>query len=212
MNLIQAQLLELSRRQDISSLGLREIARVLGVKNPQTIKYHMAKLQDAGLISPGVPLQRIDKSLLGKAANLITIPIYGSVSAGPATQSAEQKVQGYIKISSTLLESRNYNDLYALRVSGMSMNRANIRGKAAEDGDYAIVDGSKRAPRNHDYVIAVVDNLANIKRLHFDQANHQVVLLSESSEDFLPIFVHPDDEREGLISGTVVQVVKRPRS
>lgn len=92
------------------------------------------------------------------------------------------------------------------------MNKANVSGMPVNDGDYAIVDSSKRGPSDGDYVIAVVDGLANLKRFLFDKGNNQVVLLSESSEDYLPIFVHPEDNNEGLISGTVIQVIRRPVS
>jgi SOS-response transcriptional repressor LexA len=202
------RLLQLARERDISLMGLREISRVLGVKNPQTIKYHLQKLHAAGLLEftekPTVQIKNIGLS------KLVRIPIMGAVSAGPATQVASNEVSGYLRISSTLLESKNYKDLYALKVVGTSMNRANVKGKPVNDGDYAIVDGSKRSPRDGEYVIAVVDDLANLKLFHLDKDNEQVVLLSQSSEDYLPIFVHPKDNNEGLISGTVVQVMRQP--
>jgi len=181
------------------------------VKNPQTIKYHLAKLEEAGLLrKSGTPLERVEKSKLGEA-DMITIPILGAASAGPATQIANGEVEGYLKVSSSLLKSQNYEQLYALKVAGTSMNRSNINGQSAEDGDYVVVDGSRRNPKNNDHVIAVVDNLANIKKFVLDKANQQIALISESSQDFLPIFVHPDDERDGLISGTVIQVIKIPK-
>lgn len=204
--------MQLSRHRDLSSMGLREIARELKVANPQTIKYHLNKLQEAGLIDLGDRAYiRIEKDKLGRS-HLITIPVMGQVSAGPATQITSNAVSGYIKISSALLRSKNYKDLYALRVIGSSMNRANIEGEPINDGDYAIVDSSKRSPKNGDYIIATVDDLANLKRFHFDALNNQIVLLSESSEDYLPIFVHPEDSNEGLISGTVIQVMHTPMS
>ncbi len=208
MHKVQEQLLALSKKQDISSLGLRQIARTLNVRNPETIKYHLAKLKEANLL-PDKPT--IDHSVekLGNA-KLVTIPILGGASAGPATQFADSHVEGYLKISSNLLKSKNYRSLYALRVIGHSMNRARIEHQTADDGDYIIVDSTKRDPSNNSYVIAVVDGLANVKRFVKDEANNQIVLLSESSDNFLPIFVHEDDERDGLISGTVVQVIKQP--
>ncbi|HVV67147.1 MAG TPA: S24 family peptidase [Candidatus Saccharimonadales bacterium] len=206
----RTRLLQLAQLQDISGMGLRELARKLDVNNPQTIKYHLQKLHDAGLLNFAErPSVQIQKSQLG-TSDLIRIPIRGSVSAGPATQLASDEVTGYLRISSALLKSRNYKDLYALKVVGTSMNRANIDGKPINDGDYAIVDGSKRSPRNNDYVVAVVDDLANLKRFFLDKENEQVVLLSESSEDYSPIFVHPQDNNERLINGTVVQVLKQP--
>lgn len=209
MNETRTKLLELARHKDISAMGLRELARELDVKSPQTIKFHLQKLHEAGLLSFDRPSVQIDKSKLG-TSSLIRIPILGKVSAGPATQSADNEVSGYLRISSALLESKNYKDLFALKVVGTSMNKADVSGMPVNDGDYAVVDSSKRSPRDGDYVIAVVDGLANLKRFLYDRENHQVVLLSESSEDYLPIFVHPEDSNDGLISGTVTQIIRQP--
>src|SRR5262249_39605777 len=152
------------QQRDISDMGLRELARALDVKNPQTIKFHLQKLEDAGLLSSS-PRQavRIQKNELGKS-DLIRIPIKGTVSAGPATQIASDEVYGYLRVSSRLLLTRNYKDLFALQVVGSSMNEANIKGNTVDNGDFTIIDSSKRSPRTGDYVIAVVDNLANLKR------------------------------------------------
>lgn len=210
MNETRDRLLQLAREKDISNMGLREIARELNVKNPQNIKFHLKKLSDAGLLDFKMrPSVRIQANELG-TSSLIRIPILGAVSAGPATQRADNELSGYLRISSALLKTRNYKDLFALKIAGLSMNRANVNGMPINDGDYAIVDGSKRSPKDGDYVIAVVDGLANLKRFLFDKENNQVVLMSESSEDYLPIFVHPQDDNEGLISGSVVQVVRQP--
>jgi repressor LexA len=210
MNETREKLMQLARHKDISGMGLREIARELGVKNPQNIKFHLQKLQQAGLLDfEKKPRTKVEKSKLS-ATSLVRIPIRGLVSAGPATQIASDQIEGYLNISSSLLKSRNYKELYALKVMGTSMNQADVQGKPINDGDYAVVDSSRRSPRNGDYVIAVVDDLANLKRYHLDAVNEQVVLLSESSEDYLPIFVHPSDSNENLIKGTVVQVVRRP--
>lgn len=190
-------------------MGLRELARALEVKSPQTIKFHLKKLHEAGLLDFDKPSVQIDKGKLGTSL-LVRIPILGRVSAGPATQRADNEVCGYLRISSTLLQSKNYKDLFALKVVGTSMNKANVSGRPVNDGDYAVVDGSKRNPRNGDYVVAVVDDLANLKRFLYDKENNQIVLLSESSEDYQPIFVHPEDSNEGLISGTVIQILRQP--
>lgn len=210
MNETRDRLLQLASEKDISNMGLREIARELDVKNPQNIKFHLKKLSDAGLLDfemrPSVKIQTNEHS----TSSLIRIPILGAVSAGPATQRAENELSGFLRISSALLKTKNYKDLFALKVAGLSMNRANVNGMPINDGDYAIVDSSKRSPKDGDYVIAVVDGLANLKRFLFDKENNQVVLMSESSEDYLPIFVHPQDNNEGLISGSVVQVVRQP--
>lgn len=211
MNEIQKQLLALSRRRDISGMGYRALARELGVKNPQTIKYHLGKLHEAGHLNfEEKPTNRIELNALGQS-HLITIPVMGAVSAGPPTQEATNQVSGYIKVSSALLRTRNYKDLFALKVSGLSMNKAEIDGKRINDGDYAIIDRSKKSPKNGDRVVALLDGgLATLKRFVKDEQNQQIVLVSESSEDYMPIFVDPSDDSGNLIQGTVVRVIHQP--
>lgn len=212
MNEIQEKLIALSREQDISILSLRQIARLVEVKNPQTIKYHLKRLYESGSLEVKRRRASVEKNKLG-SSDLISIPILGYANAGPATFFANDDVEGYLRISSSLLRSRNYNELFALKIFGNSMIKANIDGSAVndiDDGDYAVIDSSKKNPKNGDYVIAVVNNLANIKRYYFDVRNSQIVLMSESTDDFLPIFIHPDDNCEGLISGIVSQIIKRP--
>ncbi len=210
MNQTRKALLDLASHQDISSMGLRQIAREIGVKNPGTIKYHLKVLESYQNFGERQSVQ-IEKNKLGSNSDLIRIPIKGYVSAGPATKTASDETTGYLRVSSKLLSpSRNYKDLYALVVSGTSMNQAKVNGKTINDGDYAVVDSSKRSPRNGEYVIAQVDNLRNIKRLYVDEENKQIALLSESSENYLPIYVHPEDNNENLINGTVVKIVRQP--
>jgi len=210
VNPIRQQLLELSKTQDINALGLRNTARLLGVKNPQTIKYHLQKLQEAGLITASIKFRhKVGKDILG-SSDLITIPVLGSANAGPATHIADGRVQGFLRISSKLLASRNFKNLYALKITGSSMNQASIKGEPVEEGDYVVVDSDQINPKDGDYVIAVVDNLANIKKYNFDQANNRIVLQSESSDDYFPIIIHPDDETGRLINGKVIQVIKKP--
>ena len=51
--------------------------------------------------------------------------------------------------------------------------------------------------------------MANIKKFFLDRENRQVVLMSESTKDFPPIYIHEDDEF--MVNGKVVQVIKKPR-
>ena len=89
------------------------------------------------------------------------------------------------------------------------MNRANIQGQSIEDGDNVIVNGEDKSPKNKDYVVSIIDNTANIKRIFVDEKNRRIVLFSESSQDFPPIYIHPH-EVSYFISGKVVDVIKKP--
>jgi SOS-response transcriptional repressor LexA len=220
MHPLQEKLLQLAKVRDLSKLSYREIGRQLAEGDdaykrihPQNVIYHLDQLLEAGLIEPG---QRPQKGQLTTTRpdliiKLANIPIVGSANCGPADIFAEERIEGYLRVSPTKLKSKNLQHLYALRASGDSMNATNIHGESIYDGDFVIVDSTLRTPRDGERVVVVEEELANIKRIYFDYDNHMVILRSESTEDLSPIYVDPNDNWEGLISGTVVQVIKDPQ-
>ncbi|MBA3356837.1 MAG: sigma 54-interacting transcriptional regulator [Pyrinomonadaceae bacterium] len=144
-----------------------------------------------------------------KGARLLSIPILGAANAGPANRLAEAHIEGYLRISSTFLGSAARRKLFALKVDGPSMNRAEVDGKRIENGDYVIIDTDARTPKEGDVVLSIIDGMANIKRYHHDTANKQIALMSYSTHRFPPIYIHEDDNF--MINGKVVQVVKKPK-
>lgn len=220
MNEIQIQLHNLSNNTDLRQHSLRSIGKnlVAGKEvHPETVKYYWKRLYDQGLIDylPDAKpkLKRISTSksnMLGEKTSLVTIPVFGVADCGPATKIAEQTPLGELHISSSLLPTRRYASLYALIASGPSMNQASVHGRPIQDGDYVIIDSEYTQPKNGDYVVAVVGGLANIKR--FYRESDRIALLSESSEGFDPIFIHPEDQSDNLIGGRVVQVVEKPKT
>ena len=213
MNETQRRILKLAETVDIYSLGIRELARELNV-HPQTAKYHKGRLEQAGkLKGSGIFADITVQSAVLGGADLVTLPFLGSASCGPASQIAGAEPEGKITLSSRLLETRHYQSLFAIKAHGNSMNKASISGKPIEDGDYVIVDTSKQAISG-DYVVAIVNGLANIKR-YYPQTNDDgdstgVALISESTNDFEPIFIHPEDDEDGLIAGIALQTIKKP--
>jgi repressor LexA len=89
------------------------------------------------------------------------------------------------------------------------MNRASVDGKTIEDGDYLIIDSEYRNPRNGDVILSIIDDMANIKKYVWDEVNNQVLLMSQSTKEIPPIYIHEDDSF--MINGKVIQVIKRPR-
>jgi len=217
MHDIQKELLRVAQEKNLGQYTLREIGSFIGEPSPQKVKHHLMELQKKGLVKidkvKGLikkTTQDWEKSLKG-TGKLLTIPILGAVNAGPATIFAETNIEGFLKVSSTLLAPavRNEHRLFALKVVGPSMNRAKIDGRRIEDGDYVIVDIDDKNVKNGDIVLSIVDGMANIKRFHLDKLNRQVVLMSESTKEFPPIFIHEDDNF--MVNGKVVQVIKKPR-
>ena len=76
-----------------------------------------------------------------------------------------------------------------------------------ETGDYVLIDSSRGTPKDGDYVLSIIDGLATIKKYRKDSKNNRIALLSESSQDYAPIFIHEDDDFR--VNGTAVEVVKR---
>ena len=215
MHEIQHKILDLTRDRNIGQYTLRQIGELIGENEvPQKIKHHLNQLEKKGLIridkSKGIIEKTSEKTIKGllKNAKLFTIPILGSANAGPATLLAEKNIEGYLRISSTLLERQTIQNLFALKVSGPSMNRGEIEGKKIEDGDFIIIDTKDLNIKNGDIVLSVIDGASNIKKIYKDKKNKQIVLMSESTQNFSPIYIHENDNY--VINGKVIKVVKKP--
>lgn len=219
MHIIQEKLLELSKRENLANLSLRDMARGIGMphESPQKIKHHVTQLQKKGFLAIDRLRGVMDrtamepgwaKGLLKKTARLFSIPIIGTASCGPATIFAEQNFQGFLRTSSKLVGRTKPSGLYAIKADGSSMNRAIVGEKNIEDGDFVIIDGDDRSASTGDVVLVIIDNKATIKRFILDQKNEQIVLRADSSYDYEPIHLHLDDEF--FINGKAVAVIKNP--
>ncbi len=211
MHIIQKQLLDLiATHEDFGSYSLRKIAQMVGAEGkPQTAKYHLQKLAKDGLIQMNLEagVIKLVKRGYAKASTspIYSLPVVGSANCGPATIFAEQNIDQYLKISSSLLP-RNKSNLYALIADGDSMNKAEIDGKTIESGDFVLVDSEYKTYKKGDIVVAVIDGLATIKRYREDKANKTILLEADSTEKYLPIFIHEGDDFQ--ISGKVVGIIK----
>lgn len=211
MHIIQKQLLDLiATHEDFGSYSLRKIAQMVGAEGkPQTAKYHLQKLAKDGLIQMNLEagVIKLVKRGYAKASTspIYSLPVVGSANCGPATIFAEQNIDQYLKISSSLLP-RNKSNLYALIADGDSMNKAEIDGKTIESGDFVLVDSEYKTYKKGDIVVAVIDGLATIKRYREDKANKTIILEADSTEKYLPIFIHEGDDFQ--ISGKVVGIIK----
>lgn len=216
MHETQRMLLRFIQERNLGQLTLDEIGDLLGIKprSPQKVKHHLLQLEKKGLIRIDKPRGVIEKTSQGmvsgllKKAKLLAIPILGAANAGPAQLLAEPNIEGYLRVSSTLLGRHSAKGTFALKVSGPSMNRSAIGGKKIEDGDYVIIESSEKTARDGDVVLSIIDGMANIKKFYRDKKNRQIVLMSESTQSFPPIYIHENDDF--TISGKVIQVVKKP--
>ena len=207
----QAKLLTMARSQNLGKLSLRQIASFIGAEGrPQVVKYHLQKLEQAGLIQLNLAkgiVRPVQKGVAGKVRSMFySLPIVGAANCGPATVFADERIEGYVKVSSKMLPHRK-SDLYALVADGPSMNQAKVQDEVIDDGDYVVVDSAARTPKSGDVVVAVIDGMATIKRYTEDKKRNRIILEAESTESYAPIYVHESDDFS--ISGKVVGVIKR---
>ncbi len=205
MHKIQEKLLNTIERKNISGMTLREVGSLLGEKSAQKIKHHLTQLSNKGFIVYNPTKREIRKAQEVSREGFVSLPIVGTANCGPATIFADENITGFLKVSKKLVPRGG--KLFILRAEGDSMNQANINGKNIEDGDFVIVDSEQKSPESDHYVVSIVDEVANIKKFMPDRKNKRITLQSESSKEYLPIFIHEDDKYE--VSGRVVSVIKK---
>jgi SOS-response transcriptional repressor LexA len=212
MHAKQKQLLALiDTDPNIGSYSLRTIADKIGVPDkPQIVKYHLQQLEKAGMIQMNLEqgvIKSVKKGFVKSTVNTVfSLPVVGTANCGPATVFAEQNIQQYLKVSSSMLPY-NKKDLYSVVADGNSMNLAKVDGKKTiQNGDFVLVDSSYKNYKNGDIAVAVIDGMATIKRYKYEKENQRIVLEADSTEKYLPIFIHEGDDFQ--LSGKVVGVIK----
>lgn len=209
MHPIQQKLLKLADTYNIGNMSLRDVAKIIKVDHPQIIKHHLEQLERKQFIEWDKENKIIRKLSPGITTNIdfTIIPVLGSANCGSATIYADERIEGHIKVSNKLL--KNNSNVFAIKAVGFSMNKANIDGKNIEDGDYVIIDATDKNIMTNDYVISIIDEMANIKKIIIDRQHNQITLLSESTYNYPAIYI---DETEGsryFVNGKVIQVIKQ---
>lgn len=214
MHILQKKLLDLAGRHNLAELKLREIAELLDEPNthPQQIKHHLLQLQKKGLITLDKKKKLIEKVReASTTGTFFAVPILGAANCGEAMILADERIEGYLMLSKGMLQKRR--GVFALRAIGSSMNKADVKGKTINEGDFVIVDGDDRDVNNCDYVVSIINGAANIKKFVRDEKNNQIALVSESTQEFPPIYIHLDDfDSSYAVAGKVLQVIKKPPS
>ena len=210
MHEIQRKLLDLCSNCEELPLSFREIGRKIGVNHPQKVKHHLTQLAKKNLviIDEQKKIIKLGKAGVIKNTKMFSIPILGLADCGMATAFADEFIEGYLKVSTSVVKKKK--NLFCVKAKGNSMNAANINGKTIEDGDFVIIDGDYHNPKSGDYVLSVIDGCANIKRFGKDIVNNCYVLLSESTENHPPIFIEAQDFNTYMINGRVIKVIKAP--
>ncbi|QFQ90977.1 LexA family protein [Lacticaseibacillus manihotivorans] len=130
------------------------------------------------------------------AAETVQIPVYGEIQAGVATL-AEQNVIGQLDVKKDVVERYGYDNLFALKVRGESMNRKIINGHTA-------VFCKDIQPESGDIVAVMIDHEdATVKQFHETSI---AVMFEPMSWDpsFKPYVFKKDEEQDFRILGRYI--------
>jgi repressor LexA len=172
----------------------------LNFKSSRSIFLYLSSLEKKGVIRRKGMARGIK---IKSSEGFIDVPILGSANAGTPTIFAEENVEGFLKISKRFMGERK---LFAIKISGTSMNSAEINGKKIESGDYAIIDPSIKNFVNNDKVLAVLDGLATVKIYRKIKKDLIALFPSSTDQTHKPIYITPQDDF--IINGKVVDVLK----
>lgn len=211
----QTKILKLAQRADLKGIGYRKLGKLIGVgeDSPQKIRHHLEQLERKGFIRRNKKTGDIEvlKPVKAQHKNFFNLPIVGSADCGPANVLANENIEGYLQVSSSMLGSKNPEGLFVLKAAGDSLNRAKkVKGGEIESGDYVVIDSKKRDPKDGDYILSVIDDCANLKRFYKDKKTGQIALVSESKTDIPPIYIHPSDYSNYMVNGEIARVIKKP--
>jgi len=183
---------------------LREEVSILGLKlrSLRSIFTYLNFLHDKGYIEKnkkerGFKITGQEKSLFAN------IPIYGIANAGAPELMAKQNLEGFLHVSKKILGNKK---LFAIRVSGDSMNLSRIKGKKIEDGDFVLVDPDYKELNSGDKVLAVIDGLGTIKT--FKKITEEIVGLFPKSTNRKHRIIYLTSEDDLIINGKVIDVLK----
>ena len=171
---------------------MQEIADAIKL-NKSNVSRNLQVMKERGLIETtggwrGIRTKKMAKIL----ADTVRVTIVGSIACG-TPMLAEENIESYIPISSSILGTGNF---FALHARGNSMVNANI-----EDGDFVIVRQQNTAEEGQ-IIVALIDDEATLKRFYTDRRRRKVRLHPENDEMEDMYFDSID------IQGIVVKVIK----
>lgn len=210
MHNIRKKLLSLATVNDLSQFSYRQLAERVDAPHAAQVRHHLLQLEKQGKIVRQADGKIVAAdSITVTSGNLFNIPVLGQVDCGIATKFATDTIEGYLAISPSSTRCKDIKDVFALQACGNSMDQSDIYGKSVDDSDYVLVkkyDGEDI--RDGEYIVSLIDGMANLKRFRKDHAHHRIALISESSQNYPPIFIAESDRHYYDVIGRVVDVIK----
>ena len=180
----------------------------LPLKTRRSVVQYLEALEKKGYILRSTEARGIKIIVKQETDNFIDIPIMGTANAGTALCFADEQTEGFLKSSKKLLSS--HNNVFALKISGDSMNQCKVDNKFIEDSDYVVIDKNTSHFNNNDIVLAIIDGCATVKKLKKTMFG-EIVLIPESNNPIhKPIYIHENDNFS--INGKIISVFKSAKN
>ena len=181
---------------------LEQIQNRLGVKSVNTVTRNLKGLERKGYIfrrkysRRGIEIIGFNEKK-GKTVSTISLPILASVGCDDLSVIAQENYSEFLDVDRDLV--KNPTKDFILRAVGDSMNDAGIN-----SGDYVLVERTEQA-NNNDRVVAIVDNMATVKRIQ--KTDKATILWPESKDQkYKPIILKEDYK----IAGKVICTIQNP--
>ncbi|MCL1951411.1 MAG: transcriptional repressor LexA [Oscillospiraceae bacterium] len=180
----------LERTQDGVPPSVREIGERVGLKSTSSVQANLDALEKLGFITRDSMHKRSIRIAGQQAANVLQVPLLGTVTAGAPILAVEQ-IESYLPYTGPVSRDKS---LFALRVRGESMINAGIL-----DGDIVYVEKTPVA-RNGDIVVALLEDEATVKTFYKENGHFRL----QPENDLLePIFCE-----EVIVLGKVISLLR----
>lgn len=207
---LQTDIMRLAQTRDLSTMTYREMAKIIDIEHPYSVQQAVNRLINKGLLMKNKNTGTILPTTGNNSRTpLLSIPVLGKVSCGPATELAEDYPSNFVSVSPSIAQIRKPEITFALIAAGDSMSNAHINGKSVDDGDYVIVEKRQWGEASDgDYIVSRFNDMSNLKKIRMDRENNRIILLSESTYDQPPIIIATEDIEHYAIEGVAIDVVK----
>jgi SOS regulatory protein LexA len=172
------------------SPSLEEMASALKLSSLSSIHYHLARLEEKGLISRSAGNYRSIR-ITDESDTVTEIPLVGAIAAGQPIEAIEEREK--ISVPKSMLSGSG--DHFALQVSGDSMV-----GDGIFNRDIVVIRKQEYA-NDGDTIVAIINgNEATLKRLYREKDGFR---LQPANPNIEPIFT-----KELLVQGKVMSILR----
>jgi len=192
---------------------IREIGQAVNISSTSVVNYNLTKLNEKGFIdrdsdvSRGLRLTDKAREIYGAATQaierMIRIPLVGDIVASEPVEVGHENFGTYgeddaVELSRSMLDEKNTEDLFALRVSGNSMIDAMVN-----DGDIVIMRKQETARDGEMVAIWLTPDDTTTLKYFYNEGSQ--VRLQPANPTMDPIWVNPGNVR---VQGKVMMVLR----